>query len=309
VKGSTFAIGCFNLHIPHCVWELHALFSLAQYDVPALRFDHLWVLARRGTAERPRFSSEDYGAIESNLQSGQKGRSFFEEMLLAVAPFVQTIHIANVYADAGPLCFEQLTVLKEPPGLGLWGLFGAKGPKSNCWVGFFSTYESQLFRQYMNSLYSLTGRPEGTRVTALQRRSTRGVRNLQALVDAAVAMRFQTDVVVLESMSYGEQMRQFTITTILLASNGAALVNMALLLAGSHYVEIPIRGYIIDACFYHAHALSLGLYYHDLCDGPCADLVEENHDEAFQDITLTAAQVEKFRRVLGAIATSSDNRS
>jgi hypothetical protein len=67
----------------------------------------------------------------------------FEEMLLTVAPFVKTIHIANLYADAGPLCFEQLTVLREPPALGSLGFYAAEGPNSNCWVGFFSAYESQ----------------------------------------------------------------------------------------------------------------------------------------------------------------------
>jgi hypothetical protein len=302
VQGSTFAIGCLNLHIPHCFWELHALFSLAQYDLPALRYDQLWVLAGRGTAQRPLFSSDDFGAIESNLQNGQNGRSFFEEMLSAVAPFVKTIHIANLYEDAGPLCFEQLTVLREPPGLGLWGLFTAEGPNSNCWVGFFSAYESQLFREHMHGLYSLTGRLEGVRVTVLRRRSTRGVRNLQALVDVAVAMQIQTDEVVMESMSFREQMRQLTITTILLATNGAALVNMVLVPAGSHYVEIPMNGYITDLCFYQAHALSLGLHYHDLCDGACTNLEEANHDEAYQDFSITPAQVEKFRKVLDAIA-------
>ena len=305
VQGSTFAIGCLNLHIPHCFWELHALFSLAQYDLPALRYDQLWVLAGRGTAQRPLFSSDDFGAIESNLQNGQNGRSFFEEMLSAVAPFVKTIHIANLYEDAGPLCFEQLTVLREPPGLGLWGLFTAEGPNSNCWVGFFSAYESQLFRQHMHGLYSLTGRQEGVRVTVLRRQSTRGVRNLQVLVDVAVAMALQTDVVVMESLSFREQMRQFTITALLLASCGAALVNMALMPAGSHYVEIPIIGYITDRCYYQAYALSLGLRYHDLCDGAC-DVLNHGHssgrDALYQDVFITPAQVEKFRGVLGVIA-------
>ena len=305
MQGSTFAIGCLNLHIPHCFWELHALFSLAQYDVPSLRYDHLWVLSRRSTAERPLFSSDDGGAIESNLQNGQNGRSFFEEMLLAVAPFVKTIHIANLYADAGPLCFEQLTVLREPPALGSLGFYAAEGPNSNCWVGFFSAYESQLFRQHMHGLYSLTGRLEGVRVTVLRRRSTRGVRNLQVLVDVAVAMALQTDVVVMESLSYREQLRQFTITTLLLASCGAALVNMALMPAGSHYVEIPIIGYITDRCYYQAYALSLGLRYHDLCDGAC-DVLNHGHssgrDALYQDVVITPAQVEKFRAVLDVIA-------
>jgi hypothetical protein len=223
-------------------------------------------------------------------------------MLLAVAPFVKAIHIANLYADAGPLCFEQLTVLREPPALGSLGFFAAEGPNSNCWVGFFSAYESQLFRQHMHGLYSLTGRLEGDRVTVMRRRSTRGVRNLQVLVDVAVAMGYRTDVVVMESLSYREQMQQLSITMVLIATTGAALVNMALMPAGSHYVEIPMNGYITDLCFYQAHALSLGLHYHDLCDGACTNLEEANHDEAYQDFSITPAQVEKFRRVLDAIA-------
>jgi hypothetical protein len=299
VKGSTFAIGCVNLHLPHCFWEVHALFSLAQYDVPAQRPDQLWVLTGRGMAEVPLFSSEDSGAIESNLKRGQQGRSFFEEMLLVIAPFVQAIHIANVYADAGPVCFEQLTVLREPPGL---SIFRAKGPNSNCWVGFFSTTESELFKRHVHEAYSLTERPDGNRMTALQRRSTRVVRNLQALVDAARAMRFQTDIVVLEQMSYREQMRQFTITTILLAPTGAALINMAMLPTGSHYIEIPANGYVKDECYYAAHALSLGVNYHDLCNGVCTNFAESNNlDLQYQPIYITPAHVDALRRVLGVL--------
>jgi hypothetical protein len=224
-------------------------------------------------------------------------------MLLAVAPFVSTIHIANVYADAGPLCFEQLMVLREPPGLSAQGLFATEGPNSNCWVGFFSAYESRLFRQHMHRLYSITGTLEGVRVTVLRRRSTRGVRNLQVLVDVAVAMGYQTDVVVMESLSYREQMQQLSITMILIATTGAALVNMALMPAGSHYVEIPIIGYMTDRCYYQAHALSLGIRYHDLCDGACEDFNKRhNLDPQYQEVFVTPAQVEKFRGVLDAIA-------
>jgi hypothetical protein len=226
-------------------------------------------------------------------------------MLLAVAPFVKTIHIANLYEDAGPLCFEQLTVLREPPGLSPLdqGIWAAEGPSSNCWVGFFSAYESQLFREHMHGLNSLTGRLEGVRVTVLRRRSTRGVRNLQVLVDVAVAMGFQTDVVVMESLSYREQMQQFTITMILIATCGAGLVNMVLMPAGSHYVEIPINGYMTDRCYFQAHAMSLGIRYHDLCDGACEDVNKfHNPDALYQDVFVTPAQVEKFCGVLDAIA-------
>ncbi len=116
-------------------------------------------------------------------------------------------------------------------------------------------------------------------------------------------MGYRTDVVVMESLSYREQMQQLSITMVLIATAGAALVNMALMPAGSHYVEIPTIGYMTDRCYYQAHALSLGIRYHDLCDGACEDFNKRhNLDAQYQDVFVTPAQVEKFRGVLDAIA-------
>jgi hypothetical protein len=115
-------------------------------------------------------------------------------------------------------------------------------------------------------------------------------------------MRLEVDVVAFEGMSFAKQALQFVITRILIAPPGAALVNLVLLPARSHWVEVPTNGNIKDPCYYHAHAVALGVQYHDLCDGECELFVKAaNPDLQYQDIVISPANIERFRELLDSL--------
>jgi hypothetical protein len=139
----------------------------------------------------------------------------------------------------------------------------------------------------------------------LQRGKMRRVQNFDALVAVATSMKIDFVVLDLEDLTYREQVRQWSMTNVVVATNGAALINIVLMPLGSHLIEIPFRHpsglYFVQRCFYQAHAVAIGIQFHSLCGSECLDhasVVRGTTDWLYQDITVTASMVEELSKVL-----------
>jgi hypothetical protein len=315
VMGSTFASNPWDLHVPHFFWELHAMFSLGLYSSGALQFDRLLILDNAGW-----WNCSSYGAeilVQKLASSGAHNLSFFEEHVIAAvvskAPTWELMpwspeFCPQMLKENKVKCFEQVIVQ----------LRGEDNGKTICSPGFFGLAEAALFRQHTLAAHRLqpnlndAGGPaasEKVRMMFLQRGKMRRVQNFDALVAVATSMKIDFVVLDLEDLTYREQVRQWSMTNVVVATNGAALVNIVLMPLGSHIIEIPFRHpsglYFVQRCFYQAHAVAIGIQFHSLCGSECLDhasVVRGTNDGTtdwlYQDITVTASMVEELSKVL-----------
>ena len=104
MRGSTFIVAMDGLHAPHFFWELHAMFSLAQFQASWPIIDRVLLASSKG---RTHFTASD--SKQWVILPGVKGSkfSFLEEMLLFAIP--QTVANIDVLTEQDELvCFEQL---------------------------------------------------------------------------------------------------------------------------------------------------------------------------------------------------------
>ena len=332
VKGSTFAGVPWDLHVPHFFWELQAMFSLGLYASGSLQFDRLLILQNGRW-----WNCSEYGLRVplEKLASGAQTLSFFEEFVIStIASNRPRWELMPWFPDVCPqliqenkvTCFEQV-VLQSPQG-------GTTFHCGNCARGFFGRAEAALFRQHTLEVHRLqpttqAARGPGTsdklRLMAIQRRSMRKVRKLEALVAVAHDMGVDIVVLILEDFSYREQLRHWSMRNAVVASTGAALVNIVLMPPGSHLIDIPLRHpsglYFVPTCFYQSYALAIGVHFHVICGSEClvraasccqalpkvnCDSDERNGDWIYQDVVITPRMVEEFSKLLRGLGASNE---
>ena len=129
LRGSTFAIGADNLHIPHFFFELQAMFSLGQYASSMV--DRLLLVHNRGSVNKG-FSQSDAGTIEHQFRPAKGSPySFLEEMIMASMPHAAA-EVEVLREDDRLLCFEQVVTLEY------YTTYCTEKDHCECWIGYAS---------------------------------------------------------------------------------------------------------------------------------------------------------------------------
>ena len=227
-------------------------------------------------------------------------------------------------------CFEQVIVQRQSlQGQSLQEGDGAAATRPYaCYPGFFGQAEAALFRQHTIESHRLLAHvnnargpalatPEEMRMLVSQRAKMRRVLNLDALVSVAQDMALDVIMLIMENLPFREQVRQWVIANVVVATNGAALINLVLMPPGSFWIEIPFRypvQHTGEPCLYQAHAAAVGVKHHALCDGECLDIATlarrhphmfDKLDWLYMDNIVTTTMVATFRTLLSGILVAA----
>ena len=176
--------------------------------------------------------------------------------------------------------------------------------------------EVERFRLHILHFYRLPlpSSPQSLtlRMMALQRASTRRTQGLHKLLDVAEELSLDIAIVIMEQLTYREQIQRWSQTDVLIAPTGAALVNLVIMPPGAHWIEVPLQGDHIVGCFYRTHAEDLQIKHHALCGTHCRDIklnplceshmmIEIYREVVYRTVQIQSCHFTQLKKILRAI--------